>query len=137
AIRGAIGAGAAGGYFRFAFAGARTLTHALLETAIAWRCRVGMVYGDQGLFVRRAAYAASPGHAAEPLFEEVPLVRALRRGGCFVGLPLAIEVSPRRWQRDGYWRRTLMNRLLAFAAACGVAPATLARWYTRGRTGES
>src|SRR5579885_1828427 len=76
AIRSSIHAGAVGGYFRFRFGGAPSFTKRLLERCIAWRCRWGMVYGDQGLYVTRAAYEATPGFTVQPLFEEVALVRA-------------------------------------------------------------
>jgi hypothetical protein len=41
-------------------------------------------------------------------------------------------VSPRRWERDGWIRRSLMNRLLALGFALGVAPDRLARMYRHG-----
>lgn len=129
AIRGAIAAGAAGGYFRFEFAEPATRAKRLLERCIAWRCRWGTVYGDQGLFVARGAYEASPGFAVQPLFEEVALVRALKHTGRFVALPLPITISVRRWERDGYLKRTLLNRLLAVGFSFGISPARLARWH--------
>ncbi|SRR5579875_184016 len=129
AIRGSIERGAIGGYFRFRFGGPRTRTKRFLERCIGWRCRWGMVYGDQGLYVTRAAYDATPGFTVQPLFEEVALVRALKRTGRFVALDLPITVSTRRWERDGWLRRTLTNRTLALAFGCGVSPARLARWF--------
>jgi hypothetical protein len=129
AIRHSIEAGAAGGYFRFQFGGAPSATKRLLERCIAFRCRWGMVYGDQGLYVTRSAYGATPGFTVQPLFEEVALVRALKRTGGFAALDLPITVSPRRWERDGFLRRSLANRMLALAFLCGASPARLARWY--------
>jgi len=41
------GCGAAGGYFRFRFGGARSALKGFLEACIAWRLRLSMVYGDQ------------------------------------------------------------------------------------------
>lgn len=129
AIRESIGAGAAGGYFRFHFGGASSRRKRFLEHCIAWRCRWGMVYADQGIYVTRAAYEATPGFAIQPLFAEVALVRALKRTGRFAALDLPIAVSPRRWERDGFFRRTLANRILALAFLCGASPARLARWF--------
>ncbi len=128
AIRRSIAEGAVGGYFRFQFADGPTRLKRLLERCIAWRCRWGMVYGDQGLFVTRAAYGATPGFAVQPLFEEVAMVRALKRTGRFVAVALPIAVSSRAWERDGYLRRALVNRMLAFGFLCGISPARLARW---------
>jgi hypothetical protein len=131
ALHDACARGAQGGYFRFRFDGAPRWHKRLLEACIAWRCRVGTVYGDQALFVKRDAYLAAGGFAHEPLFEEVPLVRALKAGGRFVALPQAVIVSARRWERDGYLRRTLLNRLLALGHAAGIAPRRLASAYRR------
>ena len=133
AIAGAVAAGVVAGAFRFRFGGQRGATQRFLERCIAWRGALGMVYGDQALFVRRAAFERAGGFAEEPLFEEVPLVRALRRAGGFRVLDESVEVSPRRWEKAGYWRRTVENRLLALGYSAGVSPRRLARWYRRAR----
>lgn len=130
----ALAAGAVGGAFRFRFEGVATPTSRLLERAIAWRGRVGMVYGDQALFATRAAFERAGGFADEPLFEEVPLVRGLRAMGRFVVLDEAVGVAPRRWQADGWWRRTAFNRLLALGYALGLSPRRLDGWYRRARS---
>ncbi|MBL8200231.1 MAG: TIGR04283 family arsenosugar biosynthesis glycosyltransferase [Chromatiales bacterium] len=122
-------AGAAGGFFMFRFAGEVTWYKRMLARLINWRTRFGTPYGDQGLFVARAAYDAAGGFADTPLFEEVPLVRALRRRGEFRRVPADIGVSPRRWERDGWLWRTVGNRLLALAYMAGVPPRRLARRY--------
>lgn len=125
----AIKRGAVGGYFRFRFDTPRAWPAFLLEPAIAFRCRFGIPYGDQGLFMTRQAYAGAGGHSPWPLFEEVSLVRGLRRLGGFLPLREPLFVDPRRWHRDGWWRRTWVNRNLALAFACGVAPDQLAARY--------
>lgn len=129
AIREAVMRGQAGGYFRFRFGGSPAALKTLLERCIALRCRMGMVYGDQAIFVTRAAYEDSPGLDRQPLFEEVPLVRHLKRSSRFTALELPITVSPRRWERDGFLRRTLQNRSLALGYTLGIPVSRLARWY--------
>ena len=129
AIREAVALGAAGGYFRFRFGGPPGPLKTLLERCIALRCRMGMVYGDQAIFVTRTAYEASPGLDRQPLFEEVPLVRHLKGSGRFAALKLPVTVSPRRWERDGFLRRTLQNRSLALGYTLGIPASRLARWY--------
>jgi rSAM/selenodomain-associated transferase 2 len=128
-IREHIAAHHAGGYFRFRFSGKRSWLKRLLAGAINTRARFGVPYGDQGLFMTRAAYRAAGGFAPTPLFEEVPLVKALRTQGRFAALEASMGVSPRRWERDGWLRRTLHNRLLALGHALGIAPERLARMY--------
>lgn len=125
----AIAQGAIGGYFRFRFAAPRAWPAFILEPMIALRCRIGVPYGDQGIFVARLVYHQVSGHAPWPLFEEVPLVRAMRRVGKFLPLTAPIFIDPRRWQRDGWWRRTWHNRKLALNFMCGVTPQELASRY--------
>ena len=128
-IRRRISAGYVGGYFDFAFTGQQRWYKNALSASINLRARFGTPYGDQGLFVARDVYHQSAGYAPTPLFEEVRLVRSLRRMGPFGPVDAAIGVSPRRWERDGWVRRTLNNRLMAMAYLVGVSPQRLARHY--------
>ncbi len=129
AIRASLQRGAAGGCLQFRFAGPASRGRALLARLINWRTRIGIPYGDQGLFATRQAYEAAGGFASDALFEEVPLVRGLRRVGRFDHLPARIDVSPRRWEQQGWLRRSLANRLLAMGYMLGVSPGTLAKLY--------
>ncbi len=131
AVRTALAEGADGGHFCFRFTGSRRWPKPLLEHLINWRCRFGTPYGDQGIFATRAAYVAAGGFSRQPLFEEVALVRGLRQQGRFRGLSVPIGVDPRRWEREGWWRRSLMNRILALAYMAGVPAGTLAKFYRR------
>lgn len=129
AIDQAFMSGGIGGFFRFRFAGPRPWPAPLLERAIALRARFGTPYGDQGIFMSRKAYLETGGFPAWPLFEEVPLVQKLRQQGRFIGLKQAILVDPRKWNHEGWWRRTWKNRLLATAFALGIPPKHLAGLY--------
>lgn len=128
-IEAAVAAGAVGGCFSFRFSGPPAWHKRALAAVINLRARVGVPYGDQGIFARADAYAHAGGFPDVPLFEEVPLVKALRHAGRFAMLDTALGVSPRRWERDGWLRRTLENRLLALGYIAGVSPARLARRY--------
>ena len=123
-IRRHIAAGNNSGYFRFHFDGAPRWHKRWLETAINLRARIGTPYGDQGLFVDREAYERAGGHTATPLFEEVRLIKQLRREHGCTPVAASIGVSSRRWERDGWLRRSLHNRYLAAAFALGIAPGT-------------
>jgi rSAM/selenodomain-associated transferase 2/rSAM/selenodomain-associated transferase 1 len=128
--------GCNGGFFRFRFLGEQRWYKTLLQWAINLRVKIGTPYGDQGLFIGREAYTHSKGFAATPLFEEVRLVRELRRqpgNRGFHALNTSIGVSPRRWERDGWLKRTLHNRYLACAFMLGVTPNKLVQQY---RTSE-
>ena len=128
-VRDHITAGHVGGWFRFRFTGPNTWYKRLLEWAINLRTRAGVPYGDQGLFLTRPAYEAAGGFPSDPLFEEVPLVKNARQTGRFQSVSAEIGVSPRRWDRDGWIRRTLLNRLLALGFGLGVDTRRLAAMY--------
>jgi len=129
AIRRHVDSGYSGGYFRFRFIGPQRWYKTLLEQAINLRTRFGIPYGDQGLFMRREAYTQAGGYTPTPLFEEVKLIKNLRRQGRFKSVPQYIGVSPRRWEREGWLRRSLHNRLLACGYMLGIRPEKLARSY--------
>lgn len=130
ALLDAIDTGAESGCFAFAFADADGWRPRLLAALTNARVgRGGTPYGDQGLFATREAYFACGGFALTPLFEEVTLVKKLRRRGTFRCLAEPIGVCPERWQRDGWLRRGFGNRWLALCHACGAAPEQLAKTY--------
>ena len=127
-----LATGAEGGYFRFQFLGEPSYRKRFLQTLVNLRVELGGIpYGDQGLFVRRDAYLECGGFAHQPLFEEVSLVRTLRARGHFRGLKMSIAVATRRWERDGWWRRSLANRRLALCYLLGAPAERLAADYER------
>jgi rSAM/selenodomain-associated transferase 2 len=127
-----VRAGASGGCLRFALQGRSSAFRLLL----AWLVRVriacgGMAYGDQALFCTRDAYLASGGFPHAPLFEEVPLIRYLRSTRRFAALATPVFVATRRWERDGWLRRSLHNRWLALRHLLGAPAEALAGAYAR------
>lgn len=126
--------GTAGGCFRF---GLRPPSPAvsrwrLLELGVRARTRLfGTATGDQALFASREAYRASGGYPDWPLFEDVELVRRLKRVGRFRVVPTVARTSRRRWERAGFWRTVATHWALRLAFSAGVAPGRLARWYDR------
>jgi rSAM/selenodomain-associated transferase 2 len=89
----------------------------------------GMIYGDQGLFLRRQVFQRLGGFPELRLMEDVFFSRILRHEGRVVVAPKRILVSARRWQRVGLIRQTLRNWTLIGLAASGVHPDRLARYY--------
>ena len=89
----------------------------------------GVVYGDQGLFIRRATFEKLGGFPAAPFMEDVLLSGRLRRAGRVVLLPHRIYASPRRWVKVGVVGQTLRNWTLTALALGGVSPERMARFY--------
>ncbi len=120
--------GAPGGAFRVRFRGAGRTARTFTRGA-RFLQRVGALYGDAALFVRRGDYRASGGFADQPLFEDVDLARRLRRRGPLLRLPTEVETSARRVDDLGALRILGLWTLLHLLHAAGVSPATLARLY--------
>ena len=121
-----------GGSFRFSLDAPDTAAR-LIEWGVAWRVRwLGLPYGDQAIFVRRAVFDALGGYRPLPLLEDVEVVQRLRRVGQLMHSDLSVRVSARRWKRDGWVRRSAENMMLVLFFLAGVAPDRLARVYHRG-----
>jgi rSAM/selenodomain-associated transferase 2 len=124
---------AVGGAFRFALDTTRP-GRRYAEWAVELRCRaLGLPFGDQALFCRRAAYQAAGGFPHEPLFEDVVFMRRLRRLGPTVLLAPRAVTSARRWERDGALLTTLRNNALLLLFLAGVSPRRLLPIYEAGR----
>lgn len=93
----------------------------------------GVVYGDQGLFLRREDFERLGGFPAIRFMEDVFFSRRLRNLGRVVVLPQKIYVSPRRWRQAGLVRQTLRNWTLTALALAGVSPDRLGEYYPRVR----
>jgi GT2 family glycosyltransferase len=89
----------------------------------------GVVYGDQGLFMRRALFERLGGFPPLSFMEDLAFSAALRRHGRIVVACRDIFVSPRRWQHTGLIRQTLRNWALTLLAAGGVHPNRLTAFY--------
>lgn len=118
-----------GGSFRFRLDSSRAAAR-LIEWGVRQRVRwLELPYGDQGLFVRREVFERLGGFRPLPLMEDVEFVRRLKGAGPLFHASTPVLVSPRRWERDGWARRTIENLALLLLYAAGVSPARLARRY--------
>jgi rSAM/selenodomain-associated transferase 2 len=90
---------------------------------------MGLIYGDQGFYLRRRDFERLGGFPPLRLMEDVFFSRRLRRAGRLAVSPRRIFVSPRRWRRVGLVRQSLRNWALTAAAALGVSPDRLAAFY--------
>lgn len=106
----------------------------LVESTTNLRSRLWqMPYGDQALFVRRSAFEELGGFPDLPIMEDYEFVRRLKRVGRLALLNETVLTSGRRWQRLGFLRTTLINKLVILGYRCGLPPAKLAALY-RGRS---
>ncbi|HEY1524992.1 MAG TPA: glycosyltransferase family 2 protein [Candidatus Angelobacter sp.] len=119
-----------GGAFYIRFAEARPRSLRLVSWGINLRARLrGSATGDQGIFVRRDVFLSIGGAPEWPLFEDVELVRRIKRAGKFVVLKTPITVSGRRYIRHGVLRTALLIYSLRLAYWLGVPPHRLKNWF--------
>lgn len=121
-----------GGNFRLRFKADNWASHLFARIARQQR-RLGLYYGDSGIWVQREVFAALKGYRHLPLFEDYDFARRLEnyahlRDAQTALAPLPITVSSRRFREkplrilgQWLWLQTLF--------CCGVPPEHLAQSY--------
>lgn len=121
--------GVSAGAFRLSIDG-RGVGLRIIEWLAHFRSRVlQMPYGDQGIFVRADMFSSVGGFPILPIMEDFELVRRLKRKGRIKILPLAAITSPRRWEKLGVLRTTVINQAIIIGYLLGLSPHKLAEWY--------
>jgi len=121
---------AGAGAFRIGFDRPRPL----VERAVNARSRLlGIVYGDQAIFVSREAFERVGGYRPLPIMEDRDLAARLRRAGGLAIVPLAVTTSARRHRSDGHARALARNWLIQLLYTLRVPPERLARMYPPAR----
>ena len=102
----------------------------VVECLVRLRVRLfRLPYGDQGMFFRRATLEALGGIPTVPLMEDVILARRFAGVGAPFRSTVPAVTSARRWERDGWARRSVTNVWLLTKYLMGVAPERLAAAY--------
>ena len=91
--------------------------------------KLGLAYGDSAIFVRREAYEQVGGFQPFPIFEDLDLVRRLRRRGCVAHLPDVVITSSRRFEGRSFALTFARWACLQALYWLGVHPHTLGRLY--------
>lgn len=135
-IREAVKDGFIAGAFSFGVDG-NTRSMRFIEWAANFRAwRLGVVLGDQGIFVEREMFIRVGGFPDQPVMEDYELWRRLKQLGGTVILPVRAVTSARRWVEYGTWRTTLVNQAVTWMYVLGVSPERLARWYRKWMGGS-
>jgi rSAM/selenodomain-associated transferase 2 len=91
--------------------------------------KLGLCYGDSGIFVRRDAYNSVGGFKPFPIFEDLDLVRELKRVGRVVRLPAQVITSSRRFEGRSFALTFTRWSTLQVLYWLGVHPRRLDRLY--------
>jgi rSAM/selenodomain-associated transferase 2 len=117
-----------GGNFTISFdGGGRSASQ--LTAIYPWLSLLGLCYGDSGIFVRRNIYDCVGGFHDHPLFEDVDLVRRVRKASTFVTLPETVLTSSRRFEHRNFGAMFTVWTALQVLYWAGVPPTQLARFY--------
>ncbi len=97
-----------------------------------YSARLGILYGDQSVFVRRSDFEAMGGFAEIRLMEDVEFSDRLRRRGKVVLLDPPLSTSMERFRRRGYLLNKVQNMLFVLVFRLRlVDPDRLYDWYYR------
>ncbi|HEV2800923.1 MAG TPA: TIGR04283 family arsenosugar biosynthesis glycosyltransferase [Pyrinomonadaceae bacterium] len=124
-------AGIVGGNFAIRFDGTRRAARFLTWLYPQLR-RLGLCYGDSGIFVRARTYRAVGGFKPFPIFEDLDLVRRLGGCGSLVHLRTEVVTSSRRFEGRSFALTFARWSFLQILYWLGVSPYTLGRLYMSG-----
>jgi rSAM/selenodomain-associated transferase 2 len=91
--------------------------------------RLGLCYGDSAIFVRREAYEQVGGFKPFPIFEDLDLMKRLRKQGRVIHLPAVVVTSSRRFGGRNFPLTFARWAGLQGLYWLGVDPSTLGRLY--------
>ncbi len=91
--------------------------------------RIGLCYGDSAIFVRRDVYEHVGGFQSFPIFEDLDLVRRLRKEGRIVHLLASVTTSSRRFEGRSFAFTFTRWAALQTLYWIGVHPRRLVRLY--------
>lgn len=126
---------AVGGNFAVSFDGTRRAARFMTWLYPRLR-RIGLLYGDSGLFARREAYERTGGFQPFPIFEDLDFVRRLGRQGRLVHLTAAVTTSSRRFEGRSFALTFARWAFLQMLYWLGVHPHALSRLYAHVRAGD-
>ena len=92
----------------------------------------GIPFGDQVMFMTRAAYDEAGGMPAIPVMEDYELARRLRSSAWPKQLPQCVTTSARRFERHGVFKTMIQMRHLRHLYRSGVNVDTLSQMYRNG-----
>lgn len=103
----------------------------IIESAANIRAHMtSLIYGDQGMFLRKEIFDSMGGFADIPLMEDIEISLRLKKLGKIVFIRSPIKASPRRWLKEGALYTTLRDWSNAFAYTfLKIAPGKLVRYY--------
>jgi rSAM/selenodomain-associated transferase 2 len=98
--------------------------------------KLGLCYGDSGIFVRASVYKEIGGFNSFPLFEDLDFIKRLKKRGRMIHLPVALVTSSRRFEGRRFPFTFARWSILQAFYWIGVSPRTLSKLYAPLRKQE-
>ncbi|RJR16443.1 MAG: glycosyltransferase [Nitrospiraceae bacterium] len=107
----------------------------LIESVANVRSQLtSLIYGDQGMFLRKEVFDHIGGFAEIPLMEDIEISTRLKHEGKIVFIKPPIKASPRRWLKEGMLYTTLRDWTIAFSYTFfKISPERLIKHYKEVR----
>lgn len=103
----------------------------VIEWLVNLRSRfLSLPYGDQALFITKKNFQLLGGYQDLPIMEDFELVKRAKKRGKIAIAPMPVITSPRRWQKLGVWRTTLINQIVIIGYYLKISPAKLRNLYS-------
>ena len=96
--------------------------------------KIGLSYGDSGIFVRSSMYKEIGGYNPYPIFEDLDLVHRLKKRGRMVHLPAVLVTSSRRFEERGFLLTFAHWSILQALYWIGIPPRILNQLYAPVRS---
>lgn len=130
AIRSAVEKGAVGGGFSLGFYDADCRFMRFVASSSNSRARrLGLIFGDQGMFVKRQVFDRMGGFEEIPIMEDWAFSRALHSQGRVSVLSKRLWTSARRFHENGKFKTLMHMHLIKIKYMMGVPPETLVAAY--------
>ena len=95
---------------------------------------LNLMFGDQGIFVRKSIFSQIGGYPEQELMEDWELSRKLSKfKGKLVQLSERIYTSARRWHEFGIWKTIFLMHKIKLLYTLGVGPKKLKKIYRDAR----
>ena len=105
----------------------------LLSLGVVWRCKLfSMPFGDQALLVESGLYQNTGGYRRDyPIMEDIEFVQRLKKNTILHSLGISVEVSSKRYEDGGVWRRWRITTIAILMYYCRVSIDKIRRFYEK------
>jgi rSAM/selenodomain-associated transferase 2 len=133
-IKETIDGGYIGGGFSLYFYDLQSMFMKFVASSSNLRAKkLGLYYGDQGIFVRRDVFEKVGGYPDIPIMEDWEFGLMLKKIGAMKMLDTIIGTSARRFKNGGQFKTLMLMHKIKLLHVLGVSPEKLVKIYREAR----